>query len=175
MVKAEVVYTRKGFFQLPKTYNNVTFGITLVIWSASMILILGIPVLSFLTGTEMPEDYAKYLFFLIAGLVFLILLRNVILPLSAFNKYHKKFGDTPIYYEFGEEGFTCVQNGNGFSENTALNYDKLDKVIETKEYFLLSPRSGSAYTIAKTDITEGTPEELRAILRRSMGKKYKVK
>ena len=175
MVKAEVVYTRKSFFQLPKTYNNLLFGTTLAVWGVTMLLILGIPVLSLLTGTEMPAGYTKDLIFWIAAIIFLILLRNVILPVSAYSKYHKKFGDTPMYYEFGEESFTSVQNGNGFSENISLRYDKLDKVIETKEYFLLSPRSGSAYIIARSDITEGTPDELRAILRKNMGKRYKVK
>lgn len=175
MVKARVIYTLKHYLQLPKTLNPAGLIIALVLTGSVMLLMLGIPVLTAISGDPLPEGFWSNLMLLTGAFLFYIVIRQFFSPWLGYRRAHKKFGDTPVEYELREKDFTAIQNGSDFSENVVLPYSKLDKAVETKEYFLLCPRSGTAYIIGKNEITEGTPEQLRSILRGTMGKKYKLK
>ncbi len=175
MVKARVIYTLKHYLQLPKTLNPAGLIIALALTGSVMLLMLGIPVLTAISGDPLPEGFWSHLMLLAGAFLFYISIRQFFSPWLGYRKAHKKFGDTPVEFELREKDFTAVQTGEDFDENITLPYSKLDKVVETKDFFLLVSHGGNAFIIGKSEITEGTPEQLRSILRGNMGKKYKLK
>ncbi|HOR21335.1 MAG TPA: YcxB family protein [Ruminococcus sp.] len=86
-----------------------------------------------------------------------------------------EFGESKVNFAFHADKFTAEHSGKDFSDKIELNYDKLDKVYETKEYFLLYLRSNTAFIIGKNEICEGSPQALRELLRTKFGKRYKTK
>ena len=59
-----------------------------------------------------------------------------------------------------------------FSENAVFNYNILLKIYETKSYLYICLNKKQAFAIKKTNINNGTVEELIALLRDKMGSKY---
>jgi hypothetical protein len=78
-----------------------------------------------------------------------------------------------MLYEFDENEMRASCKGADFNENVAITYDKLDKVRETPKCFLLFPEKNLAYVIGKHEITEGTADDLRNLLKSKLGKKFK--
>lgn len=181
MIKARVVYTMDHIRQLRRLRSIFSYiimiGCTLYVLF-NFVLILGIPLMCFIVKAPLPDGFWRHMIvisILSAFVVFLDIWTFFLAPWTGFRNRKKKYGDSPIYYELDENGVDVKCQGEGFSDNTAFTYDKLDKAIETKNYFLLCPRRNVAYIIGKHEITEGSVEGLRDLLRLKMGNKFKSK
>ena len=179
MIRAKVVYTNEHMSQLYKCYGK--FSLFIIIF-CSVIILLGtaFELLTFLlfliSDTPIPSDLIS-LITLSLFLVILFIASNTWLfflyPRIFLKNHRKKYGDIPIFYEFNENNMSIKHTGADFNENITITYDKLDKVKETKKYFLLYPQRYSVYIIGKHEITEGTPDDLRNLLKSKLGKKFK--
>ena len=178
MIKAEVKYTEKHYRELTKCRNKLFFyilGVTALVNVGLLILLL---LLSLVSGKGLPEDFGR-----LFGLVLFIvgmwaldsLLMYVFFPKRAAKVERQKFGDSKVNFAFYEDKFTAEHSGSDFSDSMELSYDKLDKVVETKEFFLLYLRSNTAFIIGKDEITEGGPQALRELLHTKFGTRYKTK
>ena len=165
MIRAKVVYTNEHMSQIYKCYGKLSLFIIIF---CSAIILLGtafelIVLFAFLVSdTPIPSNLIS-LITLSLFLVILFIASNTWLfflyPRVFLKNHRKKYGDIPVFYEF--------------NENITITYDKLDKVKETKKYFLLYPQRYSIYIIGKHEITEGTADDLRNLLKSKLGKKFK--
>ncbi len=67
-------------------------------------------------------------------------------------------------YVFGPEGFEAVETAQGINSVERVEYQKLERLVETKEYFLAYTSKILYYPILKETIEGGTEDELRALL-----------
>ena len=178
MIRAEVKYTEKHYRELSKCRNKISFyilGATALVNVGLLILLL---LLSLVSGKGLPEDFG-HLFGLVLFVVGMwsldCLMMYVFFPKRAAKVEQQKFGESKVNFAFHADKFTAEHSGKDFSDKIELNYDKLDKVYETKEYFLLYLRSNTAFIIGKNEICEGSPQALRELLRTKFGKRYKTK
>lgn len=78
-------------------------------------------------------------------------------------------------YIFTESGYTRSVHSEegGLPENASGRYDSLYAAVETRHDFFLFTGPSQAYLIDKAYFTNGTAEDLRALLRQGMGGKFK--
>lgn len=80
---------------------------------------------------------------------------------------------TSMVLMFNDDSLTSEQIGDIASGTGVTKYEALQKVYETKTTFYLYLTPRQALLITKSDITKGTPEELRSLLRAKLpAKKY---
>ena len=141
-------------------------------------MLVGIPLICIIAKVPLPDGFWGFVMLgavLSIFIVFLDIWTFFLASWIGFRNRRKKYGDSPIYYELDENGVDVKCQGEGFSDSAAFTYDKLDKAIETNNYFLLCPHRNVGYIIGKHEITEGSAEGLRDLLRLKMGKKFKSK
>ncbi|MBQ8961086.1 MAG: YcxB family protein [Ruminococcus sp.] len=178
MIKAEVKYTEDHYRQLAKCRNKILLYICTATAGVNVLLFLGLVFLSKFTKEGAPKDLADSavpLIILIAFIVLDYLYMYVIAPKRAAKTERKKFGDEKVCFTFTEEKMTARHKGADFSDSMELSYDKLDKAVETDGYFLLYLRASTAFIIGRGEITEGSPDQLRALLKNKFGTRYKKK
>lgn len=78
---------------------------------------------------------------------------------------------------FTEASFTRTVRSEegGMPDNSTGNYSVLIKAVETNRDFYLFTSPAQAYLIDKEYFTKGSAEELRSILQKTMGAKFKGK
>ena len=179
MIRAKVVYKMEHMNQLYKCYSKLSLFIilfcTAIVFFGGIFELLTI-LIFIISGTQIPSDLVG-LSIISLFLVVLAVASNVwiffIYPRVYLKSYKIKYGDIPILYEFNENDMNTKHIGTDFEEYLKFTYDKLDKVRETKKYFIFYPQRYSVFIIGKHEITEGTPEELRNLLKSKLGKKFK--
>lgn len=142
----------------------------------SKFTIIGLPIIVLLLSLFMWSAGVNNTLILIAlALVAAYLL--YILVLQPRSLYRKKSGAAleTLVYLFTENGVTrsARSEEGGLPENTSMRYDGLVKVVETSKDFYLFTSQTQAYLVDKEYFTNGTPEELREMLRKEMGDKFK--
>ena len=97
------------------------------------------------------------------------------LPKIRYNK-NKVIKNSENRFVFTENDVTET-SGNGLHTGTsAVKYDAMWRVYETKGYIYLYINSNQSYIVDKSTVTGGTVEDLRMLLISKIGaKKYKVK
>lgn len=176
MVKSEMVYNlddMKAFF---KDYSAKKFFTTMGI----VYLILGILIVLVINNLAfLKEDRIFYtcLFIVvyIAVLTFCMVKAVKDTPEKMLKSIKSLYGDGTAVYEFDENTFkNSIVSGKTKSE-AVIEYSKLSKAIESKTHFYIFTNENTAYVIRKTAFTEGTPEELRNILKTRFGERFIVK
>ncbi len=176
MIRAKVVYTPEHLKQhYLSLYKVFTIACSIVVVLCVILVILSSLVFKMI-NEPLPPEQVKRLIFIISSSIFLIFLNiwlYFIQPHIFIKNHRKKYGDSPMLYEFDENEMRASCKGADFNENVAITYDKLDKVRETPKCFLLFPEKNLAYVIGKHEITEGTADDLRNLLKSKLGKKFK--
>lgn len=97
-------------------------------------------------------------------------------PASVFRKKGGVALQTEVYI-FTETGYSrsVRSEEGGLPDNANGRYDALVQAVETKQDFYLYHSPGRAYLVDKAYFTNGTPEELRAVLRKALGKAFKTR
>lgn len=176
MIKAEMVHTledMKIFARVsPRFKTLIILNVLLAVFSLFHIIII---CLVLFNGYDLDE-YFFNIMMSILGPVFIaysLCYNLVTLPKNNLKKTKLVQGDNPIYYTFFKEYINSKSENGINSENTNLEYQKLYKVIETKDYFFFYTTENQAFMVRKNAFTEGTPDELVAILTLRLGDKFK--
>ncbi|MDL2325198.1 YcxB family protein [Ruminococcaceae bacterium OttesenSCG-928-A16] len=93
--------------------------------------------------------------------------------------FRKKGGialQTEVYI-FTETGLTrsLRSEEGGLPDNSSMRYDGLTRAVETSRDFYLYTSRSQAYLVDKEYFTNGTPDDLRDCLKKTMGDKFKQK
>ncbi|MHB1484271.1 MAG: YcxB family protein [Saccharofermentanales bacterium] len=76
-------------------------------------------------------------------------------------KSAKKLASMKNEYLFQEDEFTMTSDNPEFSGKSTMKYTFLNMVYETEDYFYLFIDKAQAYIVRKSDITNGTSEQIR--------------
>lgn len=176
MAKAVMNYTiedMKAFSR--KAHNNfifILYCIILLSFSGFYMIAVAIAIANGSLNLALP------LFLLAVGsgiIIYNIINRYLISPKNNLKNIKSKFGDNPVCFNFEEKYFTVnVENGAN-SENISIEYDKLIKAKEVKDYFFLYSDRQHAYVIKKSAFVMGCPEDLSVYLKKQLGKKFIIR
>lgn len=170
MVKATVKYDEKHIRQLYK--RGAMFRLRLVMYicvGLHLFVYLPVDLLLILVGGD--SDIVLNLIFLVIWSSFLIYI-ELFLPKISVNRREKQFPNSMTYLSFEDGQLLDVTKGDDHDAKQTITYDRFASCREKKGWFLLYI-SNNAYIINHTDLTEGTPEELRAFLRSKLGKNFR--
>ena len=117
-----------------------------------------------------------FLLLIVAAALAYFVYQLYIKPNSLFRKRPGAAMETEVYI-FTENGFTLnVKNEeSGSNDHSSSQYSVLTSAVETSGDFILFTSPTQGYMIEKTAFTNGSPDELRTVLKEKMGKKFKTK
>ena len=166
--------TTKMTYEVYKKYSS--FNLTKGKWYKNPVIFMPVLILlSLINIILQPENQTLIilLIILIVAEIAMIFLVNY-----APKKYYKsveKMFETPSNYTFFDDHIEIISGNPMVSGTSNCKYDLIYKVYEVKDCFYIYISTVQAYIIPKADITEGTAEQLRALLQsRVERKKYKV-
>ena len=165
MIKVETKLNAETAKKLNKRgLKNLTWVIVLFV---ALFLFLGIAEL-------IADDLWGWFYIVIAALFFpLVLLFTKIFQKAISKSANFLSEETSEVYTFDTEYFILEQTREGMFHTTLqANYSYLFKVIEDKDAWFLYISNQQAHVVPKTDIKEGTVEELNAIFTQKLGAKF---
>lgn len=117
-----------------------------------------------------------FILLIVAAVLGYFIYQLYIKPNSMFRKRPGAAMETEVYI-FTENGFTLnVKNEeSGTSDHSSSQYSVLTSAVETGGDFILFTSPTQGYMIEKTAFTNGSPDELREVLKQKMGKKFKTR
>lgn len=171
MVKATVKYNEKHIRQLYK--RGTMFRLRLVMYicvGLHLFVYLPLDLLLILVGGD--PDIVLNLIFLVIWSSSLIYI-ELFLPQKTLKRREKQFPNSVTYLSFEDGQLLDVTKGDDHEAKQTITYDRFVSCREKKGWFMLYISKDNAYTINHTELTEGTPEELRAFLRSKLGNKFR--
>lgn len=171
MVKATVKYDEKHIRQLYK--SGTMFLLRLLIYICVVLhlfVYLPVDILFFLIGGE--NSMVTNLLFLVIWSALLIYI-ELFTPKISINRREKQFPNSMTYLTFEDGQLLDVTKGDDHEAKQTITYDRFISCREKKGWFMLYISKNNAYTINHTELTEGSPEELRAFLRSKFGNKFR--
>lgn len=178
MAKAVMNYTIEDMKAL---ISGSIYKVLYVFYSIILLPALGLILVSVvfaLANGAKLSDMAYSLLLLAAGIgfmTFFLIYRNVIMPKNNLKNIKSKYGDNPVCFNFEEKHFTVNVEKGVNSENISIEYDKLIKAKEVKDYFFLYSDIQHAYVIKKSAFVMGCPEDLSVYLKKTLGKKFIIR
>lgn len=116
-----------------------------------------------------------YIFLLISAFLELIYIYRRIKKMTGYTKkLREKKGEYVLYTCEFDDDHLQIEYGAGEPEWGLYRhtYDDLHSVVEDDSFFYLLTTPNNAYVIGKNELTEGTPEELSALLSDKMGDRF---
>lgn len=178
MAKAVMNYTIEDMKALThgSVYKTLFIFYTVII--IAVVAFSSFSVVFALANGAKLSDFAYSLFLLAAGIglmIYFLVHRYVVMPKNNLKNIKSKYGENPVHFDFEEKHFTVnVENGAN-SENISIEYDKLIKAKEVKDYFFLYSDRQHAYVIKKSAFVMGCPEDLSVYLKKQLGKKFIIR
>lgn len=172
MIKAEMVCTLDDMRALArKASGYARFRIPIIISTVAAALLT---IFLCFTHTEYKSYMGLTVILTVAGLLFYTSW-YVDKPEKAFRRTKSFFGDIPVIYSFDGNVLTI-----SFSSALFCSIEKYKKecfiyCVETVDYFFIWVNRNSVIIIRKNSFIEGTPDELRNSLQKSIGEKYIIK
>lgn len=170
MIKAEVRFTEKHFNVLMKTRKTswVTY-----FCGFFMFAILAMLVASNIYAGGFGWDSVKPLIIWVVILMVILWLKYMVSPKKQFMNYQKNFPNAANTYCFGEEKFSMNSVSDVSSGISEYVYESIESAEETNGFFKIKIKGVGIMIIGSEEITEGTPEELRELLKNKLGSKFK--
>lgn len=115
-------------------------------------------------------------FYLVVAALFVpfVLLLTFIFQKSLNKSMSIMSGETEAYYAFTEDGVTAeIKKGSEYEDSIKATYSFIYKGVETKTHYLLYISKAQCIVIPKSDIINGSLEELNSILAQRLGNKFK--
>ena len=103
------------------------------------------------------------------------LVRLLRYPAKRASALHKNVPDMKCEYLFYEEHLTIHSEGTGIDEHLKLKYAAVKKAVYNECWFVMIFGGGTGIAFHENSFDNGTPQELSALLREKLGKKYKVR
>lgn len=132
------------------------------------------------SGLLFPEDESDKIFgivMIVVGVLFtpLCLLFTKLLQKNIDKSMSVLSGETIETYRFYQDKLIIMQNkGEEFEAVTTAKYSYLYRVEETATHYFLKISKLQSHVIDKANLTQGTLEELNAILCANLGAKFKA-
>ena len=177
MAKAVMNYTIEDMKALISGSGYKGLLIYIVIILACVGISLSSMFIALEDGAKLSEtSYSLFQIVIAIGLVVYVLVhRYVIMPKKNLKNIKSKYGDNPVCFNFEEKHFTVNVEKGVNSENISIEYDKLIKAKEVKDYFFLYTDKRHAYVIKKSAFVMGCPEDLSVYLKKTLGKKFIIR
>lgn len=93
------------------------------------------------------------------------------LPKIQYKNLHK-LGNLENTYTFTENDFSCVSSHTDYNGSATLKYSVIFKIVETSKYMFIFRDKAQAFVIDKSTFKNGTPEDIRRLLKNYLGDKY---
>ena len=175
--KERIMVEFQGKFDsnVTNTLNNRQFKKVWWLFVISSILFVGIGVAAVL----MPEDNSDKVYgivMIVFGVMFtpLVILLTKLLQKNVNKSMHILSGDTTETYQFYPDKLIIRQcKGEEFEAITTTRYSYLYMVEETRYTYFLRISKMQSHVVNKADLTQGTIEELNAILSSNLGLRFK--
>lgn len=90
-------------------------------------------------------------------------------------RYYVTYREGNIYFEFDCDSYSINSVYRNQTDSISGKYTELLKAVESNDHFLMFVNKKTIHVVRKDSFTEGTPDELRDILQKSIGKKYLIK
>ncbi|MCM1006615.1 MAG: hypothetical protein NC485_01600 [Ruminococcus flavefaciens] len=170
MIKAEVRLTEKHFNVLMKTRKTswVTYCCGFF-----MLAILAMLIVSNIYADGFGWDSVKPMIIWAVILMAILWLKYTVSPKKQFMNYHKNFPNAVNTYCFGEEKFSMSSVSDGTSGTSEYVYESVESAEEKNGFFKIKIKGVGFMIIGSEEFTEGTPEELRELLKIKLGSKFK--
>lgn len=175
MIKAEVKYTPEYVEAIVNVHRKGSKWASEVWTGFLFVMSLTYDIICIAKG-EMPS--AKMLVLTTVMLISfgIILLSDYMAsPKRIWNKNEKLYKNAVLIYEFEESFFRFSETLPEKSTSTEIPYSRLEKVTEYKDFLFLTLNGTQIHTVKLSDITEGSAEELKDILKSTLGKNYTIK
>ncbi len=150
------------------------------LWWAMLILSVLFVLIGVLGGFVFPEDGADMVFGIVMISFGVLFTPAVWLLARLFQRNLDKSatyiaGNTEETYTFSENGIEILQVNEQFRSWTSAKFPYLYKVNETATHYFLYISKAQCHVIPKAALTEGSLEELNALLSFNLGVKFKRK
>ncbi len=166
MVKIETVFNK----ELTKALQNYSIKKSMIFLSILSLLIIFLGVI--LIFLEEYEFGIGIIIFAVLYVPFLFLVMK--LSQKSLDKSYQLVSDETIStYEFNNDYIKItVKKGDDFFSEITTKYFSIYKAIETSDTYFLYISKTQSYVFFKKDIVEGSVEELNALLKNNLGKKF---
>lgn len=170
MIKAEVRFTEKHFNALMKTQK-----ISWVTYFCGffMFAILAMLIVSDIYADDFGWDSVKSMIIWAVFLMVILWLKYMVSPKKQFMNYQKNFPNAVNTYCFGEEKFSLSSVSDSSSGTSEYVYESVESAEEKNGFFKIKIKGAGFTIIGLEEFTEGTPEELRGLLKNKLGSKFK--
>lgn len=96
-------------------------------------------------------------------------------PAKRYAAMRKNVPDMKWEYTFNDNFIALSSECTGISEHTKIKYAAVKKAVYRECWFVVVFGTGTGIAFHENSFTNGTPQELSALLREKLGKKYRVK
>ena len=153
-----------------KALNKMSIKKVIVILIVLSLIMIGIGALGIVMAEDSADVYSGVVLIIIGALFTpLVLLINAYLQSVVRKTSPFLQNPTKEIYRFTEEGIEHLQKrGESFQSHTKADYTYFYKVISTPKYYFAYIASNQCHVIDKSHITQGTCEELDAILAKKL-------
>ncbi|MBP5579584.1 MAG: hypothetical protein J6X56_08950 [Ruminococcus sp.] len=108
-----------------------------------------------------------------AAVIFMV--RILRYPARRFRVLQKTAPDMVQSFAFSEESCSVRTECTGISSHSEQSYGTVRRAVYKEGWFVLIFGSGSGISFHENSFTQGAPQQLSAILREKLGRKYRVK
>lgn len=173
MIRADVTYTIEHFKELKVI--DIPFN-QRIMWLVITTVSTAAAIYAVLTGERFFNIFTLIAIISWFGTLFYIIFNYILFnPQKMFKKYSEAQPDSHVILEFGDISLKATiksQTTNGFNEYL---YDVFESSWENDKFFVIRVKNSGAYVIKKSEITDGTPGELRQLLTDKLGSKFKIR
>lgn len=168
MIKAEMSYSEEHFTAISGKGSKISpieaIGAVFFAVMSTFIIILSI------IKHEKPDViYVITACCLWIAIIFVALLKIFLSPKRQFERYCKNFPNSKVAIAFEDEQFSFSCSSDVTQGSSLYKYSVINKVDERDGFFVINI-SGVGITAFKySEITEGTAEELRNLLKAKLG------
>lgn len=157
--------------------NNKTFKKMWWLYAVLTISIIALGIIG-IVKKEDDSDFFAGVFLIVLGVSITPLCYLVTIFLQKLNDKATVYisDETQEVYTFDEQYMTLTQTrGDVFSTTLKAKYSYIHKVLEDKKYYYLFISKLQSHVIDKSSITQGMLEEMSALLKNTLGEKFKTK
>ncbi len=170
MIKADVKYTIEHFKALRADVMPLKQRI---IWLVTTAATTAFAVFCVLTGKNFFNLFTVLAIPLWGVTLFYIILYYILLnPKKMLKKYNETQPDSHIIFEFSDISLKITNESrmtNGVNEH---RYEMLEFAWENGDFFVIQIKNIGQVAIRSSEIIEGTPEELRQLLKDKLGENF---
>ena len=173
MVKANVRYTLEHFKQMHLI--DIPFNLR-IMWIVITFASTAVAVFAVLTGEKFFNIFTVLAMALWFGTLAYIIFNYILFnPKKMFEKYNESQPDSHVIFEFGDNALKTTSESRTTNGINEYRYDVFESAWENVGFFVIRIKNAGVFIIKKSEITEGTPEELRQLLTDRLGSKFEMR